>query len=86
MKRKLRDRLYSIRVNQARSTLTVLELTSELDVVLQELFSARSCPHALDADGYGAAGNLQELVRVFIRDSRDYESSIYIYARRARQG
>ena len=38
MKRKLRDRLYSFRINQARSTLTMLEFASEFDVVHQEHF------------------------------------------------
>ncbi len=78
LKRKLRDRLYSIRIIQARSTLTILEFMREFDVVLQELFSTRSWAHAFDGDGYGRANNPQECVRDFIRDSLEIASSILI--------
>ncbi len=78
LKRQLRDRLYSLRIIQARPTLTILEFITQFDAVIQELFSTRSWAHAFDADGYGRADNLQECVRDFIRDSLEIEGPILI--------
>ena len=47
----LRDRLFSFRINQARSTLTMLEFINEFDVVLRGLFPrARGHMHSMQTD------------------------------------